>query len=175
MRGGGVNSTTSCRTRDYRGGSKGDGDGDRECRAPEAAAVLIADDAIGGISGAAIVGSASLAAGGRVINLFHLVFVVDMIIFMGAPMMTMCRTGNPTDTTLGVVATAHRMGHRPQATLGRLEMMQRLQRMIRAIRSGIFLGEHACLFGGLLACLFQRLWYAVLMGRRRRRVVDPRS
>jgi hypothetical protein len=33
--------------------------------------------------------------------------------------------------------------------------------MIRAIRPRIFLGEHACLFGGLLACLFQQLWYAV--------------
>jgi len=82
MRGGGINATTSRRTRDYRGGSKGDGDGDRECRAPqsrdlavtalvlaaEAVAVLIADDAIGGNSVVAIVGSASLAAGGRVIN-----------------------------------------------------------------------------------------------------------
>jgi len=36
--------------------------------AAEAAAALIADDAIGGNSGVAIVGSASLAAGGRVIN-----------------------------------------------------------------------------------------------------------
>jgi hypothetical protein len=65
-----------------RGGSKGDGDGDRECRAPpsrdlaatalvlaaEAAAALIADEAIGGNSGVTIIGSASLAAGGRVIN-----------------------------------------------------------------------------------------------------------
>ena len=82
MRGGGINATTSRPTRDYPGGSKGDGDGDRECRAPpsrdlaatalvlaaEAAAALIADDAIGGNSGVAIVGSASLAAGGRVIN-----------------------------------------------------------------------------------------------------------
>jgi hypothetical protein len=82
MRGGGINATTSRRTRDYHGGSKGDGDGNRECRAPpsrdlaatalvlaaEAAAALIADDAIGGNSGVAIVGSASLAAGGRVIN-----------------------------------------------------------------------------------------------------------
>jgi hypothetical protein len=34
----------------------------------------------------------------------------------------------------------------------------------------------ACMpFGGLLACSFQRLWYAALMGRRRGRVVDPRS
>jgi hypothetical protein len=41
--------------------------------------------------------------------------------------------------------------------------------------SGIFPTEHACLFGWLLACSFQRLWYAALMGRRRRRVVDPRS
>ena len=56
--------TTSCRTRDYRGGSKsnGDGDGDRECCAlpsrdllatalvlvAEAAAALIADDAVRG-------------------------------------------------------------------------------------------------------------------------------
>ena len=74
MRGGGINATTSHRTRDYCGGSKcdGDGDGDRECCAPqsrdlvatalvlaaEAAARLIADDAIGGNSGVAIVGSA---------------------------------------------------------------------------------------------------------------------
>ena len=36
--------------------------------AAEAAAALIADDADGGDSGVAIVGSASLAAGGRVIN-----------------------------------------------------------------------------------------------------------
>ena len=56
--------------------------GNAECRAPpsrdlaatalvlaaEAAAALIADDAIGGNSGVAIVGSASLAVGGRVIN-----------------------------------------------------------------------------------------------------------
>ena len=84
MRGGGINVTTSCRTRDYRGGGKsnGDGDGDRECRAPpswdlvatalvlvaEAAAALIADDADGGNSGVAIIGSASLATGGGVIN-----------------------------------------------------------------------------------------------------------
>jgi len=82
MRGGCINATTSHRTRDYRGGSKGNGDGDRECRVPpsrdlaatalilaaEAAAALIADNAIGGNSGVAIVGSASLAAGGGVIN-----------------------------------------------------------------------------------------------------------
>jgi len=82
MRGGGINTTTSRRTRDYRGGSKGDGDGDRECRAPplrdlaatalvlaaEAAAALIADDTIGGSSSVTIIGSASLAAWGRVIN-----------------------------------------------------------------------------------------------------------
>jgi len=107
MRGGGINATTSRRTKDYRGSSKGNSDGDRECRAlpswdlaatalvlaAEAAAALIADDAIGGNSGVAIVGSASLAAGGRVINLFHLVFVVDMIIFTDAQTMTMCQTG----------------------------------------------------------------------------------
>ena len=84
MRGRGINATTSHRTRDYRGGSKsdGNGNGDGECRAPpsrdlaatalvlaaEAAAVLIADDANGGNSGVATVGSASLAAGGGVIN-----------------------------------------------------------------------------------------------------------
>jgi len=81
MRGGGINATTSHRTRDYRGGSKGEGNGSRECHAPpsrdlaatalvlaaEAAATLIADNAIGGNSSVAIVGSASLAAGGRVI------------------------------------------------------------------------------------------------------------
>ena len=82
MRGGGINTTTSRQTRDYRGGSKGNGDGDRECRAPplrdlaatalvlaaEAAAALIADDTIGSNSGVGIVGSVSLTAGGRVIN-----------------------------------------------------------------------------------------------------------
>ena len=82
MRGGGINVTTSRRMRDYHGGSKGDGDGDRECRAPpswdlaatalvlaaEAAAALIADDTIGGNSGVAIIGSASLTVGGRVLN-----------------------------------------------------------------------------------------------------------
>ena len=75
--------------------------------------------------------------------------------------MTMCPTGNPTDAS-GVFATADAPdGASPQATLGRLETMRRSQRMIRAIRPGIFPGEHACLFGGLLACSFQRLWYTV--------------
>ena len=80
MRGGGINATTSCRTRDYCGGGKsnGDGNGNEECRAPpsrdltatalvlaaEAAVALIADNADGGNSSDAIVGSASLAAGG---------------------------------------------------------------------------------------------------------------
>ena len=84
MRGGGINATTSHRTRDYRGGGKsdGNGDGEGECRVPpsrdlaatalvlaaEAATPLIADDANAGNSGVAIVGSASLAAGGGVIN-----------------------------------------------------------------------------------------------------------
>ena len=84
MRGGGINTTTSHRTRDYRGGGKsdGDGNGDRECRTPpswdlaatalvlraEASAALIADDADGGNSGVTIVGSASLVAGGGLIN-----------------------------------------------------------------------------------------------------------
>ena len=79
MRGGGINTTTSRRTRDYRGGGKsdGDGNGDGECRTPpswdlaatalvlaaEVSAALIADNADGGSSGVAIVGSASLAAG----------------------------------------------------------------------------------------------------------------
>jgi len=71
MRGGGINATTSRRTRDYRG-----------CRTPpsrdlaatalvipaEAAAALIADNANGGNSGVTIVSSASLTAGGGVIN-----------------------------------------------------------------------------------------------------------
>ena len=84
MRGGGINTTTSRRTRDYRGGGKsdGDGNGDGECRTPpswdlaatalvlaaEAAAALIADDADGGNSSVAIVGSMSLAVRGGVIN-----------------------------------------------------------------------------------------------------------
>jgi hypothetical protein len=121
MRGRGINATTSRRTRDYGGGSKSDsdGDGDGECHAPpswdlaatalvlvaEAAAALIADNADGGNSGVAIIGSASLAAGVGVINLFHLVFVVNIILFTGAPTMTMRPTGNPTDAS-GVVATA---------------------------------------------------------------------
>ncbi len=74
MRGGGINATTSRRTRDYQGGGKSNGDSDcnGECRAPpswdlaatalvlaaEAAAVLIVYDANGGNSGVAIVGSA---------------------------------------------------------------------------------------------------------------------
>jgi hypothetical protein len=33
----------------------------------------------------------------------------------------------------------------------------------KSIRPGIFPMEHAYLFGGLLACLFQRLWYAASM------------
>ncbi len=84
MRDGGINATTSRQTRDYRGGGKSDGDcnGDRECRLPpsrdlaatdlvlaaEAVAALIADNADGGNSGIAIVGSASLAARGGLIN-----------------------------------------------------------------------------------------------------------
>ena len=65
MRGGGINATTSRRTRDYPGGGKsnGDGDGDGDLAATllvlvaEAAAALIVDDANGGNSGVAIVGS----------------------------------------------------------------------------------------------------------------------
>ncbi len=72
--------------------------------AAEAAAALIADDANGGNSGVAIIGSASLAAGGGVINQLHLVFVFNMIIFTGAPVMTMRLMGNPTGA-LGVVVT----------------------------------------------------------------------
>ncbi len=84
MRGGGISTTTSLRTRDYHGGSKSneDGNDDGKCRAPpsrdlvvtalvhatEAAAVLIADDADGGNSGVAIIGSASLVAGGGIVN-----------------------------------------------------------------------------------------------------------
>ena len=84
MRGGGINATTSHQTRDYSGGGKSDsnGDGDGECRASpsqdlaatalvlaaKALALLIADDANGGNIGVAIVGSASLVAGGGVIN-----------------------------------------------------------------------------------------------------------
>ena len=80
-RGGGINATTSRQTRDDPGG-KSDGDGDGKCRAPpsrdlaattlvlaaEAATVLIVDDADGRNSGIAIIGSASLAVGGGVIN-----------------------------------------------------------------------------------------------------------
>jgi len=84
MRGEGTNMTTSRRTRDCRGGGKsnGDGNGNGECHTPpswdlaatalvlaaEAVAVLIVDNAVGGNSGVAIVGSASLAVGGGVIK-----------------------------------------------------------------------------------------------------------
>ena len=82
MRGGGINATTSRRTRDNCVGIKCDGNGDGECRAPpsrdlavtalvlraEAAAALIVDDANGGNSGVAIIGSASLMVRGGVIN-----------------------------------------------------------------------------------------------------------
>jgi len=83
MRDGGINATTSHQTRDYRGGGKSDGDcnGDRKCRPPpsrdlaatdlvlaaEAVAALIADNADGGNSGVAVVGSASLVARGGLI------------------------------------------------------------------------------------------------------------
>ncbi len=81
MRGGGINATTSRRTRDYRSGGKSNsgGDGDGECRAPpsranalvlmaEAVAKLIADNTDGGNSGVTIIGSVSLTAGGGVVN-----------------------------------------------------------------------------------------------------------
>ena len=98
-RGGGIDATTSRRTRDFCGGGEsngdGNGDGGGKCRAPlsrnlgvtalvlaaEAAAALIADDADGGNSSVAIVGRASLAVGGGLINYFHRLFVVDIIIF----------------------------------------------------------------------------------------------
>ncbi len=80
----------------------------------EAAAALIADDANGSNSGVAIVGSASLTVGGGVINQFHLVFVVNMTIFTGAPVMMMYPTGNPTGA-LGVVATADALDGRAVA------------------------------------------------------------
>ena len=67
MRGGGINATTSHRTRDYHGGGKSNGNGDGD-GADETTATLIVDDADGGNSGVAIVGSASLAAGDGVIN-----------------------------------------------------------------------------------------------------------
>jgi hypothetical protein len=103
-----------------------------------------------------------------------------MIIFTSAPTMTMLPAGNPTDV-LGVVATtdAPDGASPPDNTmpLGRLEMMQLLQRMIQAIRPGIFPVEHTYLFEGLLArlFLFQQLWYAALMGRWHGIVVDPRN
>ena len=84
MRGGGINATASRQTRDYRGGSKSDGNGDGNgaCHVPpswdlavtalvlaaEAAATLIANNTNGGNSGVAIVSSASLAAGGGAID-----------------------------------------------------------------------------------------------------------
>jgi hypothetical protein len=87
-RGGGIDTTTSRRRRDFCGGDEsnsggdGDGDGDGKCRpslsrnlattalvlTAEAAAALIADDADGGNSDVPIVGRASLTAGGKLIN-----------------------------------------------------------------------------------------------------------
>ena len=82
MRCGGINTTTSHRTRDYCGGSKSDGDGNGVGCAPpsrdlmvtalvlaaKAAATLIVDEANGGSSSVAIIGSASLMVGGGVVN-----------------------------------------------------------------------------------------------------------
>ena len=70
MRGGGINATTSCRTRDYRGGCKPSQDlaATALVLAAEAAAELIVDDANGSNSGVAIIGSMSLMAGGGVNN-----------------------------------------------------------------------------------------------------------
>ncbi len=48
--------------------------------AAEAVTALKADDTNGGNGSVAVVGCASLAAGGRLINLFHCLFVVNIII-----------------------------------------------------------------------------------------------
>jgi hypothetical protein len=73
-----------------------------------------------------------------------------MIICTGALAMTMRPPEDPTDAS-GVVATADALdGASPPA-------------------------EPVCLFGGLLNCSFQRLWYAALMGRLCGSVVDPPS
>ena len=82
IRGGGIDATTSRRMRDDHGGGKSIGNGEGKCHAlpsrdlavtalvlaAEAAAALIADDTDGNNSRVAIVGSASLGAGGGVIN-----------------------------------------------------------------------------------------------------------
>jgi hypothetical protein len=64
------------------------------------------------------------------------------------------------------------MGHRSQATLGRLEMMQQLQRMVQAMplenipwSIPAFLEDYCMLVSAV--------WYAASMGRRCGRVVDP--
>jgi hypothetical protein len=74
MRGGGINTTTSRRMRDYCGGGKSDGDGNGvgECCTPPswdlaATALVLAAEAVAALW-YAIVGSVSLAAGGGVIN-----------------------------------------------------------------------------------------------------------
>ena len=86
---------------------------------------------------------------------------------MGVPTMTMRPTRNPTDAS-GVVATA-------DAPDGASPPGNTWEAQNNATITGIFPVEHACLFQGLLACLFQRLWYAALMGRQCGRVVDPQS
>jgi hypothetical protein len=91
-----------------------------------------------------------------------------MIIFTGAPTMTMCLIGNPTDALGEVVTTDAPNGALPPGDTGEAQDNAAI-----AENDMSDSGNISCLFGGLLACFFQGLWYAVLMGRWRRRVVDP--
>jgi len=89
--------------------------------------------------------------------------------------MMMCLTGNPTDAS-GVVATADALdGASPPGNTGEAQDDATIAENDTS-GSSRNISRGACLpFGGLLACLFQRLWYAVSMGRWHRRVVDTRS
>ena len=98
-----------------------------------------------------------------------------MIIFTGAPAMTMCRMGNPTDA-LGVVATADAPdGASPPGNTGEARNDAMIAENDTSDLSGnIFRG--ACLpFWRITCMLISAVVVAVSMGRQHRRVVDPQS
>ena len=70
-----------------------------------------------------------------------------MIMFMGAPTMTMRLTGNPTNA-LGVVVTADALGGvLPPGDTGEAQDNVTIAENDTRNLSGIFPTEHACLFG----------------------------
>jgi len=70
-----------------------------------------------------------------------------MIMFMGAPTMTMHLTGNPTNAS-GVVVTADALdGALPPGDTGEAQDNVTIAENDTSNLSGIFPTEHACLFG----------------------------